>query len=130
MALAQQAGGDACTQLVFCNSAVTTAVCNKVQLVTASCGGCIACAVMFSHCWSTCCTLSLQVALPTDDVLSEDVLAAAGQDAAVLLELWRADMLLGVAEVVEGCNLVRVEHSVGMLFGVSHTAIFQTNLTQ
>lgn len=48
----------------------------------------------------------------------------------MLLELWRADMLLGVAEVVEGCNLVRVEHSVGMLFGVSHTAIFQTNLTQ
>lgn len=68
--------------------------------------------------------------MPSEENVPEDVLAAAGSDAVVLLELWRADMLLGVAEVVEGCNLCRVEPSVGMVFGVSHTALFNTNLEQ
>lgn len=75
--------------------------------------------------------LLLQVTVPTEDMVSEEILAAAaGQEATVCMELWRADVLLGVAEVVEGCSITRVEPSVGLLFGTAHTALFQTNLDQ
>lgn len=76
-------------------------------------------------------SLCLQVTVPTEETASEEILAAAaGQEATVCMELWRADMLLGVAEVVEGCSITRVEPSVGLLLGTAHTALFQTNLEQ
>lgn len=63
--------------------------------------------------------------------MSEEVLtAAAGQEAVVYMELWRADLLLGVAEVSEDCSFARVEPTVGLLFGLAHTSLFQTNLSQ
>jgi hypothetical protein len=71
-----------------------------------------------------------QVTMPTDDVVPEGVLTAAGEDAAVVLDLWRADMLLGVAEVVEGCTLVRVEPSVGLLLGVCSSRMLHSTLNQ
>jgi hypothetical protein len=68
--------------------------------------------------------------MPADDVVPEDVLFAAGEEAAVVLDLWRADMLLGVAEVVEGCTLVRVEPSVGLLLGVNSSRMLNSTLNQ
>lgn len=68
--------------------------------------------------------------MPTDDVVPEEVLIAAGEEAAVVLDLWRADMLLGVAEVVEGCTLVRVEPSVGLLLGVNSSRMLNSTLNK
>eukprot|EP00882_Tetradesmus_deserticola_P006573 GHRQ01006917.1.p1 GENE.GHRQ01006917.1~~GHRQ01006917.1.p1 ORF type:complete len:1485 (+),score=562.58 GHRQ01006917.1:723-5177(+) len=72
----------------------------------------------------------MTVSMPTDDVVPEDVLMAAGEEAALVLDLWRADMLLGVAEVVEGCMLVRVEPSVGLLLGINSSRMLNSALNQ
>ncbi|WIA28374.1 hypothetical protein OEZ86_010920 [Tetradesmus obliquus] len=72
----------------------------------------------------------MTVSMPTDDVVPEEVLIAAGEEAAVVLDLWRADMLLGVAEVVEGCTLVRVEPSVGLLLGVNSSRMLNSTLNK
>lgn len=77
-----------------------------------------------------CLALCEQVSMPTDDVVPEEVLIAAGEEAAVVLDLWRADMLLGVAEVVEGCTLVRVEPSVGLLLGVNSSRMLNSTLNK
>lgn len=74
--------------------------------------------------------MTLKVAMPTEENLAEEVLTTYGARAIMLMELWRSDMLPAMAEVVEGCNLVRVEPTAGMVFGVGHTAMFHTNLAQ
>lgn len=51
-------------------------------------------------------------------------------DVALFIDLWRADMLLAVAEVVEGCSIVRAEQSMGLLFGTAHARMLHSNLNQ
>lgn len=67
--------------------------------------------------------------MPGDDSLAEET-AGASPDVALFIELWRADLLLGVAEVAEPCSIARTEPSMGLLFGIDQTRMLQHDLTQ
>lgn len=71
----------------------------------------------------------MQVALPGDESLPEET-TAAGLDVALFIDFWRADMLTAVAEVVEGCTIVRAEPSMGLLFSTTHTQMLHSNLSK
>jgi hypothetical protein len=69
------------------------------------------------------------VLLAGDEGLPEET-AAASADVVLFVELWRADMLMAVAEVVEGCSISRAEPSMGLVFGSSHHDLLHTGLTK
>jgi hypothetical protein len=49
---------------------------------------------------------------------------------ALFIDLWRADVLMAIAEVVENCTIVRAEPSMGLVCGTTHTCMLHTNLNQ
>lgn len=72
----------------------------------------------------------MQVHQPSTDVLEQAQMTEDDGDSVLLLQLWHAEMLLGVAEVAGGCNLMRVEQSFGHLFGCLSAAMLNTDLNQ
>lgn len=69
----------------------------------------------------------MQVIMPGDENVTEEA-ASVSSEVALFLELWRADLLLAVAEVVEGCSVVRAEPSAGLVFGTSSQALLSGSL--
>lgn len=67
--------------------------------------------------------------LPGDDTLPEEA-AEASADVALFIDLWRADVLLAVAEVVGNCSIVRAEPSMGLVFGSAHGQMLHSNLSK
>jgi len=48
--------------------------------------------------------------------------------AAMIIELWRADLLAGVVELAPGCTIVRADVGTGQLLGVSPANLLQHHL--
>jgi hypothetical protein len=66
---------------------------------------------------------------------SSDAGAGEGDDApedgaAVVVQLWRADLVSGVVELGPGCTVLRAEPAVGRLFGVTSASLLQHHLYQ
>lgn len=73
--------------------------------------------------------MQLQVTMPGDDSLMEET-AGASPDVALFIELWRADLVLGVTEVAEHCSIARAEPGMGLLFGMDQARMVQHDLKQ
>lgn len=52
----------------------------------------------------------------------------AGDGAALVVELWRADLLSAIVELGPGCTILRADHAAGLMFGLHPASMTQHHL--